>query len=274
VFAYPDGVALVEPLEVEDVAPAPARRGPYRPAPVALPTAAARTRPVALAREALLPVAPAFEGLLPEPGLRRGTTVAVGGGPGATSLALALGAAASASGSWAGAVGLPSLGLEAVGELGVALERLLLVEPPLDRWATVVASLLDAVDLVHVALPPRVRLGDARRLAARARERGAVLVVHAPGAEGAGAWPEPPAVRLTVAEAAWEGPAGGGAGRLTARRVEVVGGGRGAAARPRRAALWLPDATGAVRLAEPVAVAGGSTTPVVVDPPARVEASS
>ena len=245
-------MALAEPIDVE-VAPAPA--APARRPAVGLPTVVARTRPVALAREALLPVAPAFEGLLPDAGLRRGTTVAVGGGPGATSLALALGAAASAAGSWAGAVGLPSLGLEAAGELGVALERMLLVEPPPDRWATVVAALLDAVDLVHVALPPRVRLGDARRLAARARERGAVLVVHAPGSSQAGTWPEAPEVRLTVAGVTWEGPVGDGAGRLTARRVEVVGGGRGAAARPRRAALWLPDATGAVRAAEPVALA-------------------
>jgi hypothetical protein len=264
-------VALVEPIDVDvgvDDAPAPAPAGPYCPAPVGLPTVVARSRPVALAREALLPVLPALEGLLPEPGLRRGTTVSVGGGPGATSLALALGAAASAAGSWAGAVGLPSLGLEAAGELGVALERLLLVEPPPDRWATVVAALLDAVDLVHVALPPRVRTGDARRLAARARERGAVLVVHVPGAPGAGAWPEAPSVRLTVAEATWEGPAGDGAGRLTARRVEVVGGGRGAAARPRRGALWLPDASGAVRPAEPAAAGA------VVDPPPRREVAS
>jgi len=241
---------MAEPLTV------PARRVP----PERLPVAAARARPVALARDALLPVLPALEGLLPEPGLRRGATVSVGGGPGATSLALALGAAASAAGSWAAAVGLPSLGLVAAGELGVALERLLLVDPPADRWATVVAALVDAVDLVHVALPPRVRAGDARRLAARARERGAVLVVHVPGAEGAGAWPEAPEVRLTVAETAWAGPAGGGAGRLEARRVAVVGGGRGAAARPRRAALWLPDATGAVRRAEPAA-AGDAPAP-------------
>ncbi len=251
-------MALVEPFDTDvlpEAAPARAPAGPYRPTAVGLPTAAARARPVALAREALLPVLPAFEGLLPEPGLRRGTTVAVGGGPGATSLALALGAAASAAGSWAGAVGLPSLGLEAAGELGVALERLLLVEPPADRWATVVAALLDAVDLVHVAVPSRVRAGDARRLAARARERGAVLVLHAPGSARAGAWPEAPEVRLTVAGVTWAGPAGGGAGRLEARRVEVAGGGRGAAARPRSAALWLPDATGAVRRAGPGAAA-------------------
>jgi hypothetical protein len=250
-------VALAEPIDVAPVPAAPARR----PA-VGLPTVVARTRPVALAREALLPVAPAFDGLLPDAGLRRGTTVAVGGGPGATSLALALGAAASAAGSWAGAVGLPSLGLEGAGELGVALERLLLVEPPPDRWATVVAALLDAVDLVHVALPPRVRRGDARRLAARARERGAVLVVHAPRSSS-GAWPEAPEVRLTVAGATWEGPVGDGAGRLAARRVEVVGGGRGAAARPRRAVVWLPDATGAVRLDEPAAVPGAAPTEAV-----------
>ncbi len=258
-------------------------------------------RPVALAGEQLLPVLGPLTPLFPEGGLRRGSIVTVEGGPGATSLALALGAAASASGSWVAGVGLVSPGLLAAAEVGVALERVVVAQAPPHTWATVVAALLDAVDLVWAGLPPRVSAGDARRLAARARERGSVLVPlgrHprwapgppagtlgdrgdsatsivrnpspgvaslqdrvAPGAPAGdragrpggrarpatGGWPVPADVRLrTVASASWIGPAGDGAGRLEARRVEVVAAGRGASARERRVALWLPAADGGV----------------------------
>ena len=80
-------------------------------------------------REQVLPVLPAFEGLLPEPGLRRGTVTQTHG-PGATSLALALLAGCTAEGSWVAAIGLRGLGLAAAGELGVVLSRLLLVDVP------------------------------------------------------------------------------------------------------------------------------------------------
>lgn len=208
-------------------------------------------RPVVLAGEQLLPVLEPLQALLPGQGLRRGSTVSVEGGPGATSLALALGVAASAAGSWVAGVGLPSLGLLAAAELGVPLERVIVVSaPPPPSWATVVAALLDAVDLVWAGLPRRTAAGDARRLAARARERGSVLVpLRDLGREGPGRaapWPCPAEVRLTVASSSWTGPAGGGAGRLEARRVEVVAGGRGAAARERRVPLWLPAPDGTV----------------------------
>ena len=36
-----------------------------------------------------------------------------------------------------------------------------------DRWAAVVAALLDGITVVVAAVPPHVRLGDARRLVAR-----------------------------------------------------------------------------------------------------------
>src|SRR4051812_29378484 len=128
-----------------------------------------------LARDRALPVVAALEPLLPD-GLRRGSTVAVEGGAGATSLAVTLAVAASAAGSWTAVVGAPSLGLLAVTELGVVPERLLVVpEPPRDAWSSVVAALLDAVDVVLVA-PGRVAPGEARRLTARAREREVVLV--------------------------------------------------------------------------------------------------
>jgi hypothetical protein len=114
--------------------------------------------------------------------------------------------------------------------------------------------MLDAFDLV-LAWPPAagraVRPADARRLAGRARERGAVLVVAGSGS-GAAAWPEAPDVRLAVTRSEWHGLEKGH-GRLRGRLVEVESGGRGASARRRRAELWLPAMEGGVIAAPTVA---------------------
>jgi hypothetical protein len=193
-------------------------------------------RPVSLARERTLPVLPELADLFPEGGLRRGSTVTVSGG---ISLALALLAGPSQAGSWCAAVGLPSLGLVAAAEVGIALERFPLVARPGDDWPAVVAALVDAVDVVLVGLPRHVRSGDARRLVAKARDRGAVLVTSG-GSKALAA-----DVRLTVAASAWEG-LGEGHGLLRARRIDVVASGRGAAARERRVSLWLPAADGGI----------------------------
>ncbi|HEX2039764.1 MAG TPA: hypothetical protein VHF47_08545 [Acidimicrobiales bacterium] len=194
---------------------------------------AGRTRPVAQAGEQVLPVLPCLASLLPWAGLRRGATVAVTG-PGATSLALALLAAASAAGSWAAAVGLPSLGMVAAAQVGVDLARFVMVAPGRD-WPTAVAALVDAFDMVLVRPSGRPPAAAGRRLVARARERGAVLLVHGPW-EGAD-------LRLRIDGSVWQG-LGQGYGHLRRRRVEVVGEGRGAAARAHRARLWLPDDDG------------------------------
>ena len=200
-----------------------------------------RTRPVALAGERLLPVLRALEELLPDRGLRRGTTIAVGGDTGATSLALALAAGPSSSGSWCAAVGAlslrsgtqPGLGLVAAAELGIALERFpLIADPPPAEWPTVVAALLDAFDVVLAWPPPHLRLAHARRLVARARERGAVLIACGRPLDGA-------TVRLAVTASHWYG-LGQGHGRLEGRRLEVVLTGRGAAGRERRATVPVP----------------------------------
>ncbi|CAN5135428.1 hypothetical protein BH24ACT1_BH24ACT1_08290 [soil metagenome] len=254
-FATVDGMALARPVDTEALR----RMGEW-------------TRPVTLAGEQLLDVLAPLVPLFPEGGLRRGSTVTVDGGPGATSLALALGAAASVGGSWVAGVNLPSLGLLATAELGVALERVVVVArvaPAL--WATVVAALLDAVDLVWAGLPPRVAPGDARRLAARARERGSVLVPLSPwtpAARGArppttAGWPLPADVRLSTVEfSGWVGLATGGAGRLEARHLQVAAAGRGASARERRVSLWLPAPDGGVAPADP-APASPETPPVL-----------
>jgi hypothetical protein len=200
---------------------------------------ARRTRPHTLARDRSLPVLPALTSLLPEGGLRRGSTIAV---TGSVTLALAVLAGPSASGSWTAIVGLPSLGVEAAAELGVALERLALVpEPGIERWPVVVAALLDELDIVLAPPPPRMCAAHARRLTARARERDGVLVVL--GSRGLGV--EPVDLQLTVTDGRWRG-LGHGHGHLMTRQVEVVARGRRAAARERRARLWLPAPGGGV----------------------------
>jgi hypothetical protein len=241
----------------------------------ALGSLAERVGTVMLARDRQLPVLPALEPLLPGGALRRGSVVAVDAGlarpatpasgvarraepgapvGGATSLALALAAGASQAGSWVAAVGLDSLGLVAADQLGLALDRLVLVDDPPARggeskvgWASVVAALVDGFDVVLVAAGPGVRrrAGDVRRLVARVRERGSVLM--AVGGELPG---QPGNVRLTVATAAWQGLGERERGYLHRRRVGVVATGRGEAARPRRVELWLPDAEGRVTAVE------------------------
>jgi hypothetical protein len=165
--------------------------------------------------------------VLPDGGLRRGSTVSV---VGSTSVALQLVAAASAAGSWVAAVGVPALGAVAAAETGMVLERLALVPRPGEQWATVTAALLDALDVVLVRPPHRLRQADARKLIARARERGAVLVPLGPW-DGAD-------MRIEVASVRWHG-LGQGDGHLQGARMEVVATGRRAAARERKAVVWV-----------------------------------
>ena len=214
---------------------------------VALRELARKAAPVALAEERVLPLHADLEQLFPTAGLKRGSTVAVSGSLG---LALRIIAGPSQAGAWCASVGIPSLGLVAAVEAGIDLARFPMVASPGDDWATVTAALLDAFDVVLLgpphnlrgpvspgAAPPNpipARLASARavsrRLEARARERGAVLVI-------AGDWPGAD-VRLSVARSAWEG-LGDGHGHLRRHRLEVVATGRRAAARERRAEIVL-----------------------------------
>jgi hypothetical protein len=180
-------------------------------------------------REQTLPVLPALAPLFPHGALRRGSTVVVGG---STSLLIALLAAASEAGSWGAVIGLPAFGAAAAAEAGVALDRLALVPAPGPDWPTVTAALLDALDLVAVAPGARIRAADARRLAARARQRGAVLL---PFGLATGGW-EGADLRLSLAGSDWTG-LDAGWGHLTARRALVRADGR--SGRPRHTHLWL-----------------------------------
>lgn len=191
---------------------------------------ARRIAPVAMAGDRTLPLRPDLAGIVPG-GLRRGTVVELDG-RGATSLALALASGPSAGGSWVAAVGLPALGLVAAAEAGLDLARTALVPDPGERWATVVATFTDALDVVLTGRPPRLRAADARRLTAKVRERGSVLLVV--GAR----WPDRTDLSLTVEACRWSG-LGDGHGHLHQRRVEIIVDGRGAAGRRRRRTIEL-----------------------------------
>ncbi|MEV4755482.1 hypothetical protein AB0J86_10255 [Micromonospora sp. NPDC049559] len=213
------------------------------------------TAPDPAAAHRMLPVLPELTGLLPGRGLRRGSTIAVAAGrpapSGGTSLVLALLAEASRAGSWCAVVGVPTLGPAAAAEVGIALDRLALVPHPGPEWATVVAALIDGVDVVVVAVPGTVSASIASRLAARARQRGSVLVPY-------GQW-DGADVTLRVMRGVWEG-LGQGRGRLRRREVTVSARGRGAASRPKEVRVWMPGDRPARAGATPPGPAGAAAT--------------
>ncbi|MCE3554287.1 hypothetical protein LWC33_22885 [Pseudonocardia sp. RS11V-5] len=220
-------------------------------------SAAARAAPTPGDDGRILPVAAPLAPLLPGGGLRRGSTVSVTTGPGSTSLLFGLLGEASAEGAWAGVIGAPGLGAVAAAEAGIRLERLALVPRPGADLVAVTAALLDGLDLVVVAGAERagVRAGDRQRLAARARQRGAVLLAL-------GSWPGADLV-LGCSRPEWWG-ATRGAGRLRSRCAVVRSTGRGTGASGRETELLLPGPGGAVAPREEIRHA------TTVDEPAEV----
>jgi hypothetical protein len=192
---------------------------------------AGQVKPLVGAADRLIPVPGPLGAALPGGGIRRGAVMTVDGaaGSGATSVLLTLAAAVTGAGEWAAVVDTDgTLGGRAAAEAGIVLERFSVVRHvPADRWATVVAALLDGFAFVAADVPPRCRLGDARRLAARARERSATFVAI-------GAWPAEAAVRLHATTAHWSGLAAG-SGLLDARGLHVDVVGRGAPVQARLA---------------------------------------
>jgi hypothetical protein len=141
--------------------------------------------------------------------------------------------------------------------MGVRLEHTALVPCPGEKWPVVVASLIDGVDLLLLGPGVKVRGAEARKLSARARERGVVMILL-----GVSRWPDAPDIHLEICASRWDG-LGSGHGRLVSRRVEVASTGRRAAARQRRLSIWLPSPDGEVRACADAAsgVVGEDGTP-------------
>ena len=212
-----------------------------RAAPLTLELLQERTRPLALAVSRTLAVRDDLAPLFPAGGPVCGEIVQVE----SPALLAALLAAPTAAGDWAAVVGHPSFGLAAVAEGGGSLDRLAVVriDDPVQAPA-VLAALVDALAIVAVGPEVLLRVAVARRLAARARERGAVLVVGE-------SWPEVTSLRLTVTAHEWVG-LDQGHGHLRGCRAVVRAEGRRGAARSRSTELWLqggphtwPDDVGA-----------------------------
>jgi len=172
-------------------------------------------------------VPPPLEPLLPE-GLRRGEVTCV---LGSTSLAVAMLAHACADGAWAVVLGQPSFGVLAAEQAGVRLDRFALVRQPGPQAGAVLDALLDGVGVVLVGPQVALPVADARRLTARVRERGAVLLATVPwrGAQ----------VVLTARSLVWQG-VGAGEGRLRQGRLLVARSGRAGAGVPAALEVVLP----------------------------------
>lgn len=186
----------------------------------------------------VLPVDPRLAALLPDGGLRAGTTVVVRG---STSLLLTLLAGASRDGAWTVLVGYPAAGMAAAADAGCDLTRTLVVPLPggsgVDAPA-VLAALIDGMDVVVVGPEVALLEQDRRRLTARARERGTVLVATGPAASSGGGWGGAHVV-LEATQGAWAGT-DRGAGWLRRRTLRVRRTGRGSASRPLHLEVEVP----------------------------------
>lgn len=165
-------------------------------------------QPMRLGDDAL-PTPPELRDLLPGGALRRGSATIVSG---SLQLSLALISAASASGAWCGAIGLPELGAEAAAELGVALDRFVLVPDPGPHSISIAGTLSEVLTVLLLRPSSQVRAPDAERLAARLRDHGAALVVL-------GQWPKAEST-LRVTNSRWGG-LGRGHGMLLTHELTV-----------------------------------------------------
>ena len=179
--------------------------------------------------------------ILPRGGLPRGGVVSLGGSSGSISLLLTL--LATPVNAWSALVGMPDVGLLAAAELGVDLDRIVLIPDPGPDVLQVLSVLADGVDLIAVGPPPGSAFGAAparlRVLTARLRQSGSVLLVH-------GQWPGAELV-LESRVQGWSG-LDRGHGRLRDRELIVEVKGRGAAGRRRSAVMLLKSSRSRVEV--------------------------
>lgn len=193
----------------------------------------------------LIPVPTALEPILPEGGLQVGTTYTLSASPG---LIGALLAGASGTGAWCAAVGMPTLGVEALAGHGVDLDRLLLVPAPGSRWLSVVSALSEVIPLIAIRPSSPVRDAELSRLHARLRDRACTLLVvqSGPADVAAGvpvAWPQSEG-SIRVHDPHWRG-LGSGWGALQECEVTITARTRRSPG-PQSVRVRLPDLRGRI----------------------------
>lgn len=200
-----------------------------------------------------LPLIAPMERLLGQK-LRRGAVIAIEGEAARYSLAMVLLAGISRAGGWCGVVGAPDFGYAAAEGYGVQLDALGLVPHPGPEWPAVVSALSAGMAAVLVRPPERVSGQLARRLIAKARQAGCVVLTMGSAWEGSD-------VRLSVVRREWIG-LGQGTGRIRRCRVTVV-----ASHRPHvRLDMWMPADDGTAQVVQAASElarpAGSATTQV------------
>lgn len=207
------------------------------------------TTAVTLAHERTVPVAAGLCELVPAGHIQRGSNVAVHG-VGATSFALAFAGEAVRNGSFLAIVSSRSFGLSACIDFDIPLRRVVqFTVPEPSLWGQVVAAIIEGFDMVLLADVPKTGTAQARKLVARNRERGSVLM-----RVGGPAWPDAADLRFDVSRSVWSG-LGHGHGHLRERQVAVQVTGRRHHGAPRSHQILLPAAQGGVApwAGEPVA---------------------
>lgn len=216
-----------------------------------------RIAPMVLAAEQVLPVPDVFEPLLPGTGLQRGWITRVEGDPSARALAWAMLGEVTTSGGWIAAVNISGISLAAAREVGVAIERVLVVTSPNDStWSATVGALIGSVDVVMFGTPQRrVAPSEHRRMASRARERGSVLMELATSSttstttRGRYSSQLEYDISFVARPVEWEG-LGEGHGCLRSRALDVEVSGRRIGGGSRQAQFELPAVDGMLRRRE------------------------
>lgn len=205
-------------------------------------------RPTTLSKEQVLDVPDVLQPLFPWGGLQRGWSVGISGDA-AWTLTAAMLAPSLGEQGWLAVVGAPLVNMASAAEVGLRMDRVLVVDtPPAGQWGTVIASLLEAVQAVVIAPPSRIGGREARRIGARLREQRGTLV-HL---DGGATWPYGLDMSLSSTTTEWQG-IGEGHGYLRFRRMNVEAIGRRSASHPRSVSIWMPGPDGSLTQTEHLA---------------------
>lgn len=183
------------------------------------------------------PVPAPLAQIMPERGLRPGSSVGIAGAC-RTSVALSLAGAAMGEESWCALVGMPHVGIGVLGDLGIDPSRTVLVPTPGAHAGAALSALVDGIDVVvmgeDMELPPTLW----RSVTARARTQGSLLVRMASTSGD-----ERSDLKISSRHVAWGGLACG-SGRIRFRRVHLTSAGRAVAPGQAGIDVRLPTVTG------------------------------
>lgn len=211
---------------------------------------ASKIAPLVFAKDLVLPVPDVFQQVLPGSGLQRGWTTRIEGFAAGRAFAWALLSEVTRTGGWIAALDVAGIGLLAASEVGLSIERVLVVtSSDSDGWTEAMSALIGSVDVIVFGTPQhRVTPSMHRRLSSRCRERGTVLMELGTRSNSRQSRDSSVQADVTfgVSPVEWKG-IGEGHGRVEARTLRVTTSGRRSPGKPRSGLFCVPDIDGIVR---------------------------